>query len=345
MLFALQKDDARNEQTIFTMNARHTRFGVKIGAPEMAPGVKLHGMVEIDFAGGFPNSSTAARQPIPRLRHAWVEVDKDNWELRIGQDWALISGPFPTTTDFVVGAGKGNLWMRYPQVKFTMKMDAMKFAISLNRPMAGNIKYDEYLEGDFDFVGDGERTALPWVMGRVWFMMGDVTFSMSGHYGQERIAAATVGGIDYKTTYLTTYSANADIIYKMSNITFTARGFYGENLNSFFGGVFQGYARDAVNVKVENIVSMGGWANLRYAFTKKWAAVVGYGMDDPDDEFLGNLSRDKNEWIWGNIAYTPYKPLTFMLGVDYMKTTYFTTDGSENAPDNIRVQMNTVFKF
>ena len=221
----------------FTMTGRHSRIGVKIDGGVDPQGRTVRGLIEADFAGGFPNSSTAARQPNLRLRHAWVEwSNPDLWALRVGQDWALISGPFPATTSFVVGAGKGHLWMRYPQIKWSMGKDPVKIAVSINRPMAGNVKYDEYAGGDFDPVGDGEITGLPWFMGRVWFKTGPFGVSVSGHYGQESIADEAGTRHDVNS-----WSVNADAFFKTGPVAVYGRFFTGENLNSFFGGVFQGY--------------------------------------------------------------------------------------------------------
>jgi hypothetical protein len=187
LLYANKGGTAQSRQEVFTMNARHSRIGLKIGGPGVGTKGKINSIMEVDFAGGFTNSSTAARQPNLRLRNAWVELNYPKWELRFGQDWALISGPFPNTTNFVVMGCAGNLWMSYPQIAFTLKESPMKFSFSINRPMAGDIKYEAYASGDLDPVDNGEKTAMPWLMGRTWFTSGKLTTSVSGHYGAKKI--------------------------------------------------------------------------------------------------------------------------------------------------------------
>ncbi len=334
MLFARPGDSPCADQSIFTMNARHSRLGVKFNGPKVCDDGQIKGLIETDFAGGFPNSSTAARQPQLRLRHAWVEINKPAWELRFGQDWALIAGPFPNTTSFVVGAGKGNLWMRYPQIKYTLKAKSMKFAVSMNRPMAGNTKYEDYAGGDFDPVGDGERSGMPWMMGRLWLKAGNATFSVSGHYGQEQID--DLSGLDHD---LTTYSMNADLLLTTGPVKWTARVFTGENLNSFFGGVFQGFVRGQDDVT--NIASQGGWGQAVCKLNNQWSVTLGGGMDDPKDDDLTTGMRSQNDWIFGNVAMTLSKQFTCMLETDYLKTSYI--DGE--AGENIRLQFVTYYKF
>ncbi len=334
LLFVYPGDDARAEQDVFSMNARHTRLGMNIDGPSFGEGGKITGKIEMDFAGGFPNSSTAARQPLLRLRHAWVQVSKPTWEARFGQDWALIAGPFPNTTSFVVGAGKGNLWMRYPQIRYTVKKNPVRFSVSINRPMAGNIKYDDYAGGDFDFVGDGERSGTPWIMGRLWYTEGKATVSVSGHYGQEQINDNL--GVKHDNE---TFSLNADLQYSSGPLKLTARAFYGENLNSFFGGVFQGFARG--DSTVTNISSKGGWAQMVYSFNKNWSATVGGGMDDPEDDELSSGNRCKNDWLFTNITYNLAKSVTFMLEYEHLKTSYIDREAGKNK----RIQFVTYYKF
>jgi hypothetical protein len=334
LLFVKPGDSPESEQDVFSMNARHSRVNMKLDGPEFSSDGVVKGFIEADFAGGFPNSSTAARQPLMRLRHAWIELNTPKWEARFGQDWALIAEPFPNTTSFVVGAGKGNLWMRYPQIRLTVKQNAMKYALSVNRPMAGNSKYDNYAGGSFDIVGDGEMTGIPWVMGRCWYTAGDIVCSISGHYGQEQID--DLSGNPHDTD---TYSVNGDIKAKFGKLSLIARGFAGENLNSFFGGVFQGFTRSAVSVS--NIASFGGWGQAMYEIDEDWSVTIGGGFDDPDDDDLTNGNRSKNDWLFGNVAYNIKKAVVFMLEAEYLKTSYI----DDEAGENLRCQFVTYYKF
>ncbi|MBN1827110.1 MAG: hypothetical protein JW958_12705 [Candidatus Eisenbacteria bacterium] len=340
LLFVQPGESAQAEQDALTATARHTRLGFDIskgGCPEEG---MVTAKIELDFAGGFPNSSTAARQPQVRLRHAWMQYAKSNWALRFGQDWALISDPFPGTANFVVGAGAGNLWMRYPQIQFMQKFDQFKYALSLNRPMAGNNKYDSFAGGDFDPVGDGERSGMPWVMGRVWAMVDPVNISVGGHYGQEQINDLNLAAHD-----MDTYSVVGAVVLKQPKFSLTLNGFYGENLNQFFGGVFQGFVR--YDDKVENVVSFGGWGQVSVDLHEKWNLTVGGGMDDPDEEDLPPEARDRNDWIFGTLTSKLIPEIAMKLGVDYMKTHYMDDAAGDEieAGDNVRVTFQTVYSF
>jgi len=334
MLFAQPGNSVQAKQPVFSMGARATRTGLKLTGGEINSTWRTQALIEWDFCGGFPNSATAARQPILRLRHAWFDLLSDRIEIRFGQDWALISGPFPTTTNFLAGAGTGHLWMRYPQLKITWKQPAWSAALSFNRPMAGNIKYEDYAQGDFDFVGDGERTALPWIMGRLWWTPKPQTISVSGHYGQEKIADLA-GNYHFKPSY----SVNLDAVIGFKTMTMTGRYFTGENLNSFFGGVVQGYVADSSNV--ENIRSSGGFLQLTVNFNKRWNTTVGFGLDDPDDAVLKSGNRSRNSWQYINFGWNLSPQVSIMLGSDWMTTDYI----AKPAGRNNRIQLVTLFKF
>jgi len=334
MLFARPEGTIQSETNVFSMNARASRMGLKFTGPALTPKIGLNALLEMDFSGGFPNSSSAARQPQLRLRHAWVELNHAVWELRLGQDWGLITGPFPNTTDAVVGAAKGNLWMAYSQAKLTLKHDPLKLAVSVNRPMSGNVKYDSFTGGDLDIVDDGERSGQPWLMGRVWYSSKMLTASVSGHYGQESIA-----DLSAKTHEVTTYSANADVILNLGKLSLTGRVFSGENLNTFFGGIVQGYVTDSTSVT--NIAAQGGWAQAVFQVDPNWALTAGAGLDDPDDTHLASGARSRNFWKYGCLTWKPAGELAFMFEVNHLTTDYIAKDSGSN----LRVQFTTTYTF
>jgi hypothetical protein len=224
--------------------------------------------------------------------------------------------------------------MRYPQARVTYAAGDAKVAVSLNRPMAGNNKLDNYVGGSFDVVSDGERTGLPWTMARAWYTLGPATASISGHVGQEQID--DLSGTPHD---MNTWSINYDLILKLGRVVVTGRSFYGENLNSFFGGVFQGFMSDSTSVT--NITSMGGWAQAVVKLNNQWATTVGGGIDSPDSDDFSDGMRKSNTWMFGNVAHTPSKNLKFMLELEYLKTDYI---GSE-AGENLRTQFVTYLTF
>lgn len=332
MLYNTDGNNSKQDETVLTMTGRHTRLGIKLNDLEKVGNWQVKGLIEVDFAGGFPNSSTAARQPLLRLRHAWIALANEDWEIRMGQDWALLSTPFPKSANFVVGAANGNLWMRMPQVKLSSVDKPINFAVSLNRAIDANNPYDS---SDLDPIGDGERTGIPWVMGRVWFGPKHLTLSLFGHYGTEQAHDTNGAAHD-----VSSYSMNGSIEAKAGKFTVVGKGFYGTNLNSFFGGIIQGIV--VLPNSVETVNSTGGWGYLSYAINDKWSCTAGMGLDNPESDYFGTTNRELNTWIFGNAGFKPKSNLNFMLEADYMETQY---GDPTPAGENIRVIFATVYSF
>lgn len=319
---------------MFTMTARHSRLGIRLTDGTISNPFTISGLLEVDFAGGFPNSSTAARQPLLRLRHAWLEMQLKAISVRIGQDWALVATPFPSTSSFVIGAGSGNLWMRYPQLALRSSYGNLHLAGSINRPMAGNTKYDAYEKGDLDPIGDGERSGIPWFMLRAGYLMPVFSLSISGHYGQENIP--DLSGTQHMKQ---SWSLNSSINAGIGPFEFTGRIFTGDNLNSFFGGVFQGFVRDSSTV--HNISSTGGWVEAKYQVSGSVLMTAGMGVDDPDDQFLPEHARSKNVLQYVNVTFHPSKPLKFLVEIEKMQTHYM----NGRRPSGLRLQFVSYLLF
>lgn len=127
------------------MSARDTRLGFAAQMPEM-DGWKGKGYVEIDFFGLAASSTTTPEAsfyttPAIRLRHAYVDAQKDGWDILAGQYWSL----FGWQCDFMLGsmtpslALPGDLFERTPQVRVskTLGIDGdskVQLAVSADRP-------------------------------------------------------------------------------------------------------------------------------------------------------------------------------------------------------------------
>jgi len=333
LLFIPNSGDKPN-RPVFSMTGRHSRVGLKLSKPSLGNNMKINGLIEFDFAGGFPNSATAARQPLLRLRHAWIELVKEKFSLRFGQDWALIASPFPLTTSFVAGAGAGTLFMRFPQLSVTYDGGNFKISGSLNRPLAGNNKYNDNQNGDFDPIGDGEITGKPWYMCRVWTRLPFAILSASGHYGLENVM-----DLSNKEHELKSWSINGDLVSTVGSVKITAKVFKGENLNSFLGGIFTGFVSDSMSAT--SLPSQGGFFQTSITLTEKLVLTGGIGTDDPKSDILQDGAREKNTWNYANIKYQVDPSLSVLFEIEKMVTAY-KNDGEYNGT---RFQIVSYLKF
>ena len=74
--------------------------------------------------------------------------------------------------------------------------------------------------------------------------------------------------------------------------------------------------RDGVPVR-----SAGGWAQLNVRPTPQWEIGGGGGIDDPDDEDLGETSRLRNVAVEGHVTWRKL-PAVVGLEVRHIRTRY-----------------------
>jgi hypothetical protein len=135
------------------------------------------------------------------------------------------------------------------------------------------------------------------------------------------------------------YSLNGDLVSKFGRLSFTSRAFYGANLNSFLGGVLQGFVSDSTSV--DNVESIGGWSQLAYDFNNTWAATAGFGIDDPKNDNLKTGMRSQNKMIFANVIFKIQKSVELILETEQMNTSYL----NGKAGDNLRFQFASYFRF
>jgi hypothetical protein len=82
------------------------------------------------------------------------------------------------------------------------------------------------------------------------------------------------------------------------------------------GGIGQNMVRDGVPVR-----SAGGWAQLNVRPTPQWEIGGGGGIDDPDDEDLGETSRLRNVAVEGHVTWRKL-PAVVGLEVRHIRTRY-----------------------
>ncbi len=81
----------------FRMTAQYSRIGLKINGPETL-GAKTKGYFEFDFNSAQDPLQSSSNSYIPRLRHAYFEMDwPGGWQLLMGQYWDFFDDFEPET--------------------------------------------------------------------------------------------------------------------------------------------------------------------------------------------------------------------------------------------------------
>lgn len=114
------------------MSIRNSRLGLEFGVPPADNGWKAKGVFEMDFLGNNGTNATPGtapgtqterdffNNPTARVRHAFVEVSKDDLAFKVGQAWSLLGWqPYYFPGEAVVMPGVGQLYRRFPQIRAT----------------------------------------------------------------------------------------------------------------------------------------------------------------------------------------------------------------------------------
>ena len=91
----------------------------------------------------------------------------------------------------------------------------------------------------------------------------------------------------------------------------------------------------------EEIKTVGGWAQLAFTPSERWAFNAGGGIDNPRDGDLVSGARSRNSFMFGNATYFFAKYLSVGLELSYWKTDY--KDDSNG--DDIRIQNSWMLTF
>lgn len=305
------KKAAGPNQPNLNFHPRLTRLGLEASLPQGVPFLgkaKVNGKLE----GDFHNAGSESRA-IPRIRHAYVELQWKRLGFLAGQTWDLISPLFPTPNDDTMMWNVGNLGDRRPQFRLTWEIPAKEsrwiIASAFSLPGAVDAR-----DLDNDGVRDGEASGKPGLQMRVAYSLPSWVSGQSlqvGLWGHRQWARSTKPIAGHR--HFNSYSTGIDYLFPLTS-RFQVRGetWFGQDLSDLRGGVGQG-----VNPSTgREIRSRGGWIELSFRRTPKHSLHFGYLLDDPIDRDLPQEGRTQNSTFYLANRYLLGKGVD--LGLDYL---------------------------
>src|SRR5207248_11313586 len=152
----------------FTLHPRLTRLGWNLAAPpDTLKGSKVSGKIEMDWQNG--GGVTVESRPLPRIRHAYLQLQRGASTWLFGQTWDLISPLFPSPNDDTLQWNAGNLGDRRPQVRYTSETANRPFSAAVALGLTSAI-YAKDL--DANGIRDGEDSGAPNVQARLGWKKG-----------------------------------------------------------------------------------------------------------------------------------------------------------------------------
>ena len=313
--FAVPATPTTPEASTSSATIRQSRVTVFALVPEFAGGA-IKGELDVDFFGGQQPSTGGRTFPLLRVRRAVAELTWSRVALLVGQESPPIAAVSPSSLasiGFPEFAGAGNLWLWIPQVRVSADF-APAGSVRVGAEVAALAPTSGEPQGTFVTQPDiAERSGRPFLQGRLRARWGEAErqgeVSAGGHYGW--IVDASGGRVPSKAVALSIWTPIG------SRLELRAEGFAGQALAGLGGGgIGQNMVRDGVPVR-----TVGGWAQLNLRPSMQWEIGGGAGIDDPDDEDLGDPSRLRNVALEGHLTWRRL-PAVIGIEVRHLRTRY-----------------------
>jgi len=339
VMWVPQQEYSDNDEQ-FNMTANETRFGLKLDGKNYED-VKVNAKIEFDLYA----SNAAENKAMLQLRHAYFEVISGQFKLLAGQSWDIVSPLNPSTLNYPVLWGVGNIGYRRPQISLWYTAPAspeasVTFAGGFFRTIGSDLTptFSLALGEDAEGADDGTDAGIPTFQGLVDLKYETPDWSVrtgvSGLWGELK-AETNFGNSE---TY-NSWGVNGHLMISSNDgYGIIGEAYTGSNLGSYFGGILN-------NSTIDGVSSFGGWGSAWITPMPKVKLSAGMGMDDPKDEDLAAGSRSKNMAYFGNVRYSIVPQVTVGLELSYWETDYMYSPTVTESFDDVRVQTSFILSY
>ncbi len=332
---------------------RQSQVGLEVFGPTIA-GARVRGNLQLDLAGGFPNTENGVTLGLMRLRTAIVRMDWQRTSIVGGQDAPLFSPLSPTSLASLALSAlsySGNLWTWVPQIRVEHRIQTgEKSQVSVQAgildPLTGErpaLQFDRLPQA-------GEASRQPGYAARIAWTSGNgeraATLGTGGYYSRQNWSFdRTVDG----------WAATADWSVPLGRMfTITGEFYRGRAIGGFGGAlggtvVFNGPISNPTT-HVAGLNGIGGWTQLKLRATPKLEFNVAGGQDNPfASELRFAMVRDslrdydalRNRSVLTNFIYRPRSDL--LLSAEYRHIRSFDLMTTSHSADHINLTMGVLF--
>jgi hypothetical protein len=316
----------------FGATARQSLVGLEMFGPTVA-GARSSAEIQMDFFGGFPETSYGITTGLVRLRTAGLRLDWENTSLVAGQEAPFFSPLSPTSLVSVANpalASAGNLWVWTPQIFIEHRITLTEGSSvwlqgGLMDPLTGQLPADSYDRAPETGENSGQpayAARAAWAHGSPF---GPVSIGAGGYYERQnwgfgRMVDAWAGTADWSVPFSHRLSLTGEF--------YRGRAIGGLGAAEGRSIAFSGELDDLHTV-IHAPNSTGGWGQLKFmalpklefngAFGEDFSPTPGLKYTTPEEGY-DSLPIGRNQSVFVNGIYHLRSNLIFSLEYRRLRT-------------------------
>ena len=309
--------DFGNDSTTAELHAKSSYLGAAVIGPQFGS-FQVGGLCLAYFYGEVVD------EDVPGLFVArmYGELKNDFWRFSLGLDGDLVVPLAPTTLNWAIGNGAGNMGYQRSQFRIERYLypdydTQLTFQCALTDPTVTSF-------ANFNLVeGLQESNGWPNLEGRVVWGYGprcelageqkrSIEVGASGLVGQLR--RTRLGPPDIADVWA--YGFDAQV--KLTDwFGFKAEFFDGQAIGTYNAAIVQNF-----NANREPIRSSGGWGEVYVYWTPCLHSHFGYCIDNPRDADLTAGLPSRNEFVFGNVLWDVTNSIDVGFEISHWETAY-----------------------
>lgn len=304
-------------------DSRNTRLRLDLSGLPVEGQWKASAHLEVDFFGGFKGTGAFSdEQAQIRLRHAYVQLERGNTSVVLGQTWAPLLGYVPASVShiaFPLGYGSaGVVGWRFPGVQLLHELKSSE-SLSATVKLAA-------MRGSWSGPGDnlasgsaGEAAVFPQLEARLDLLGRSDDFAWSvysvAHIDKKDLSGTESSRGDEDELYGQALQIGGRM--EVKQVTLQGNAYKGRAIGHQLGQLTQ----------FGDIGSVGVWSQVGYHFTSRWSGWVFMGYGDADDDEVRALEGAGRVSNRSTAAMIRYAAGPLSLGLEWLGNTTDWADG------------------
>ncbi len=332
---------------------RQSEIGLEVFGPTVF-GAKSSADIQMDFAGGFPNTGNGVNFGIARLQTASLRLDWEHTSFVAGQDQMFISPLSPTSFASLAipaFAFAGNLWGWTPQLRIEHRFSlGDQQIITMQGGVLDNLDWESPYNPFYRISQAGEYSGQPAFGFRTAWSRPvgakTLSFGIAGYYGRQtwrwdHTTDAWAGMADWQ-------------IPIVSKLSLSGEFYRGRGIGGLGGGIGTSilYGGDPTDplTPIRGLDDEGGWTQLKFQVTPKLefngaiatdnafaSNVRGFALDQNNNgPILG-----RNESAFGNFVFRPRSDLLFSAELRRLRT--FPVYSASSTSNQVNLSVGILF--